>query len=323
MYRTVGDNETEFVEVNSDNELPLVGDELDERTHLNEKMFSRIQKVRFQIDITATPAELAQNGSLSTWKLLPHLNKAFKENVALKNRHLAGGEHLAGNLNRCIPMGLEIIQQQNTFPYHMGIKMPGMMDGALHRHGQCVHRVPPATQTMMVGRSVFEPTNIVNQWMYNNLRECTYEDLLQDVKFHPKTGSQAPYATVAVGSLAFEMLQQNLGAQSWAKELQHVEVGLIEDPGRLATVQITEKMGRDIVAKLEPTIKEATEAMINLEDFAVEIVRADAHKNFATPQGIHGAMIGSNVADAKKFNNERMQIAQTFSVECEMKYLLF
>ena len=97
----------------------------------------------------------------------------------------------------------------------MGFRIPGMMDNNLHRNGNCVWRVPPDTQTMMVGKSVFEPTNIVNKYMYNNYRSCTLEDLATDVKFFGKTTKKPAYATVAVGSLAYETLVSNLDEGHW------------------------------------------------------------------------------------------------------------
>ncbi len=192
----VGADADAYVEVNSDVETgadaspvagEMIGSELDELQHLHKDMFAKAQKALIDIDITASPAELQSSGASNVWKLLPHLSKELKQNLALKNRNAASGDQLAGNLNRCIPLNLEIVQQKNSFPYPMGIKIPGMMDANLHRNGQCVWRVPPDTQTMMVGKAVFEPTNIVNKYMYNNYRMCTLEDLNNDVKFFAKT----------------------------------------------------------------------------------------------------------------------------------------
>lgn len=319
MYKSssnIGDDATgnnEFVEVNSDSEqLPLVGADLDEHEHLSKDMFTKAQSVLIDIDITASPAELAAPGASNVWKLMPHLSKEFKQNLALKNRHLASGDELAGNLNRCIPLHLEILQQKNSFPYAMGVRIPGMMDKNLHRHGQCVYRVAPDTPTMLVGQSAFEPNNIVNKYMYNNYRMCTLEDLANDVKFFKQTSKTPSYATVQVGSLAYETLCSNLEQGHWQSELGHIDVEDIFDPKRNHTVQVTERMGKQIVDTLHPVVKEAADSFINIEDFNVEIVRADGQKAFDKPTGIHGEIVGSDKVSAPKITNDKLQTRQSF-----------
>lgn len=310
-------------EYDIESDLPMVGADLDEHTHLTKDMFTKAQSVLIDIDITASPAELAQGGGQNVWKLMSHLTKEFKQNLALKNRHLASGEELAGNLNRCIPLHLEILQQKNSFPFPVGIKIPGMMDVNLHKHGQCVYRVAPETQTMLVGQAAFEPTNIVNKYMYSNYRMCTLEDLNNDVKFVGKTAKKPAYATVAVGSLAYETLCSNLEEGKWQSELGHIDVEEIFDPKRNHTVQITEKMGKQIVDTLHPVIKEAADSFINIEDFNVEIVRADGQRAFDSTTGIHGELIGSNAVNAPKIVSDKLQTRQTFYLKARLDFVLF
>lgn len=310
----------EFVEVDP---KEMVGSELDNDQHLTKDMFTQVQRTLMDIDVTASLAELEQNPSLATWKLMPHLSKEFKQNLALKNRHLATGEELAGNLNRCIPLHLEILQQKNSFPVAMGIHVPGMMDKNLYKHGQCVYRVPPDTQTMLVGQNVFEPTNKITQWMYDNYRMCTVEDLETDIKHFAKTAKVPAHATIAVGSLAHEALKENLAAGKWQSELEHIDVEEIFDPKMRHTVQVTPIMAKQIAGLLEPMIKETADSFINLEDFNVKIVRADGQANFAAPQGIHGELIGSNVTNAPKIVTDKLQTRYNVTIKAALYHVNF
>ncbi|MBX9636955.1 MAG: hypothetical protein K2Q45_05330 [Nitrosomonas sp.] len=336
MYKTYVRGEdalgNEYVDVNSDSEQQMVepmGVDLSEHQHLTPNMFSKPQKIDVDIDITASPAELAAMKSASVWKLMPHLGKDFKQNLATKDRHLASDDQLAGNLNRCIPLNLEIVQQKNSFPFFMGIRIPGMMDRNLHRHGKCVYRVAPDTHTMMVGRSAFEPTNIINEWAYNNYKMCTLEDLDNDVTFVKGTKSSPPYAQVNVNSVAYAMLKQNLEAGSWNNvqwtpaEHDLIDLDHIFEPKRSQKVQVPERMGREIVKDLRSVIEETAKGFINVEDFNVEIVRADGYKAFDKKEGIHGELIGSDIVDAPVTANSVMQTRQTFHLKCELTYVLF
>jgi hypothetical protein len=262
-----------FVEVGSDDEslyvsqqqqaFPVaaeapqqeVADDLNE--HLTRDMFKNVQKKILDIEIVASPAELGQNKSTLKWRLPPALLKQMKHVVAIKNRDIADGEQLAGNLNRCIPLGLKIIQQQNTFPFAMGIRAPGvMMDDTLHANGSCLWRVPGLTNTMMVGEQAFSPVNIVNKYAYNNYRMCTVEDLAHDVTF-PEGRAAKGRASVNVNSLAYQTLVQSLTDGVWQEQVGELDLDRIFEPGRNLTVEVTDKIGRDIVNFLKPQVLNA------------------------------------------------------------------
>ncbi len=256
--------------------------------HLKKEKFAKPQSITIDIDICASPAELAQTIESHIWKLMPHLNKEMKQNMAHNNRDLATGDQLAGNLNRCIPLHLEILQQKNSFPFAMGIHVTGMMDTTLHRNGQCVWRVPPDTPTMKVNEPAFEPKSKINEYQYRNYRSCTVEDLATDVKRVEKSAKNAAHYNVLVGSLAYETLVEHLSRGVW--EDQHAQINLdhIFEPGRSPGVTVTEKMGSELVGLLKPAIEEVANSFINLEDFHVKVVRADGIADFASPKGING-----------------------------------
>lgn len=307
----------DYVENNSDNELPLVGSELD--AHMKTDDFSNVHVIDFDFEITASPAELAA-GNVGKWKLMPHLSSELKQNLATKNRHLASGEDLAGNLDRFIPLDLKILQQKNSFPFAMGVKINGMMDKNLHRTGKCVYRVAPDTQTMVVGHSVFEPTNFFSRHLYEGYRACTLEDLENDVKFFPKTSKAPAHAMVQVGSLAHEAVIKNLEEGRFQREVAKRLIDVDEiryPPEHMHNVKITEGMGKGIVGLLKPGIEEAIASMINLENFEIEAVRADGHA-FNKPTGLHGQLVGSDLIDTGKVGNNVMQIRHTIYLKCQL-----
>jgi hypothetical protein len=329
MYRSARSIESaaeqhSYEEVNSDIDEPEnLASDISVQEHLKPKNFVKAQEALIDIDITSTPTKLAQTIGSNVWSILPSLTKELKQNMALKNRHLATGDDLAGNLNRCIPLHLEVLQQKNTFPYFMGIRIPGMMNATLSKDGQYVHRVPPDTPTMMVKENVFVPQNVVNQYMYKNYQLCTLEELASDITFVPKTSKKPGTAHVQVGSLAYETLLDNLANGAWQEELPHIEVEDIFEPGRNHTVQITEKMGRQLYSKLEGPLKEAAESFIDLNDFNAEIVRADGYEAFDSPKGIHGAIIGSEIVPSKKLQQTRMMTEACFHIKARLTYILF
>jgi hypothetical protein len=297
------------------------GDDLNE--HLSREMFKNVQKKIIDIEVVASPSELAQTKQVYKWRLPPALLKHMKYNTAIKNRDTADGEQLAGNLNRCIALGLKIIQQQNTFPYAMGIRAPGiMLDETLHAGGSCLWRVPGQTQTMMVGAEAFSPVNIVNKYAYSNYRMCTVEDLMHDVSF-PEGRSAKGRAAISVNSLAYQTLVQSLGDRAWEDQLGELNLDQILEPGRNLTVEVTEKIGKDIVAFLKPQVEAAAGSFVNLSDLVFEIVRADAHPAYDSPKAMIGEVVSSGILDSKKIKADQLQTRSVFHVKAEFSFVLF
>lgn len=303
-----------------------LGEEIDVHQHLTKDMFTKPQSVIMDFDLVATPAELDLSPEKATWKLQSHLSKLLKQNLALRNRHAPSEEELAGNLHRCIPLGLRIIQQKNDFPYFMGIHVPGMMDVNLHKDGQAVWRVPPNTPTMKVKEQAFEPRNTVNQYIYANFRNCTPEDVEHAIQLHPARGKTPGHAQILVGSLPHQLIKDNLALGNWSSQLPYINVAQIMDPppGQLK-VQVTEAMGNQVKELLKPEMEAAQEAMINLEDFVVTFKRADGVTSFKSPKNMNGLLIGadSNGIKTDVVNAAQLQKMCTFHIKAEVSFILF
>lgn len=291
--------------------------------HLTAAMFKKTQKIILDIDVVASPAELAQNGSLATWRLPPAQLNALKYNTALTDRHTATGEQLAGNLSRCIPLGFRVIQQQNLHPFAVGIKAPGvMLETNLHANGSCLWRVPGSTQTMLVGEDAFSPANIVNRYAYNNYRFCTVEDLATDITY-PSGRSAKGRAVIAVNSLAYQTLIQSLQDGRWADQIHEIDIDRIFEPGRNLQVEVTERMGKEIEKYLKPQVEAAANSFVDLQDLRFEIVRADAQRNFASAKGLIGEIVSDQLLDTGVVKSTQLQTRLPFHVKAEFTFVLF
>ena len=303
-----------------------LGEEIDVHQHLTKDMFTKPQSVIIDFDMIASPAQADLSPEAATWKLAAHLSKQLKQNLALRNRHVAADGELAGNLHRCIPLGLRIIQQKNDFPFFMGIHVPGMMDVNLHKDGQAVWRVPPNTPTMKVKEQAFEPKNVVNQYIYANFRNCTPEDVDHAIKLHPARGKTPAHAQILVGSLPHQLIKDNLEAGNWGTQLPYINVQQIfAPPAGVLHVQVTELMGNQVKELLKPEMEAAQEAMVNLDDFVVTFKRADGVQSFKSPKNMNGLLIGSDSNGVKTdvVNSTQLQKICTFHIKAELSFILF
>jgi len=295
--------------------------------HLTSDLFSRPQKVWLDIDITATPEDLATGNASTTWKLLPHLpGKYLKQNMAVKDRHLVGDEHLAGDLRQCIPMEFEIVEHSNTFPFPMAIEAPGMMNKTLHRHGACLWRVQPDTTPCMVGRKAFEPTGIIDQHMIKNYSLCTLESLDSDISVVPasKNGQKKGYGRISTNTVAYETLINNLERGLWDGEFTETELSNIYDaPARhLRSVDVPQKIAEQIRDTLRPIVKETIDRCVNLEDMNFEVTRADGNPSFNSPKGFVGELVHGDVDLKNELTQKKLMTVCTFHVKGEFTFVL-
>jgi len=295
-------------------------------THLKQDMFNNVQKVWLDIDVMATPEQLASGQASTTWKLLPHLpGRHLKQNLALKDRHMVGDEHLAGDLRQCIPIEFEIAEHYNTFPFPIGIQAPGMMPRTLHRHGACLWRVQPNTPPTMVGAKAFEPTNVVDKRMYEDYSMCTLESLDADISIVPPTkGQKKGYGRIATNTVAYATLISNLDKGAWAAEVPHMDLDSIYSaPDRhQRSVEVTQKVAEDIRNTLRPIVQETIDRCVNLEDMNFEIVRADGNPSFNSPKGFIGELMGNDIDPKNKLTQNKLMTTCVFHIKGLFSFML-
>jgi hypothetical protein len=151
---------------------------------------------------------------------------------------------------------------------------------------------------------------------------CTVEDLQHDVTFTRGRNTPAR-STIAVNSLAYETLKQSLQDGNWMDQLHDVNVEQIFNPGRNQTVEVTEKIGKDILNFLMPQVQEAADSFVNLEDMKFEIVRAEQYTAFDSAKNLIGEVIDDSVVKGKKLNPLKLQSRCVFAIKAELTFVLF
>lgn len=300
--------------------------------HVSPSLFKNdVTRVKLQIDLTASPAELAACPSKAIWRMKPHLTKAFKVNTALRNRDMAGEKELLGNLNRAIILGVDVHGHHSNFPYPMGISIPGVsLDTLYHGSGSSLWSVPPGASAYFERKTAYEPVHVVNQWMYRNYSKCSLEDLqdsIQPIKTRRNNTEPKRYA-IAIGSLAHNTLQNVLShpvhSRRWAADFNKIDIQAIMEPMPQAEmVEVTETIANDLRNELYEPIKEVADSFINLDDLNVHWKRTDDHVQWDTPKGIVGAVVGKNNVNPDTLNSEIMQRVAHCSIMCEVSLITF
>lgn len=269
-------------------------------------------EVVMDIEVAHTLQELAANPQLAVFKLAPHLNKNWKTNIARKNRSNASGADLRGNNNMGVIVGFKIYEKGNINPVAFGLKSSHLVSRNLSRHDAYVERVPAhfAPQSIpQVGRPIFDPNHIVDEEMAQKLRLLNMQDLKEIVVPREKAGHK--YYEIASKSLVHYWIANEIAQYAndpvpdhpWANEFDQFDVQKVADPGLSHTFEVTEKIGKDALAFFEPQVREASSALVNLEDFSFTVERADGHKAFDAPHGLIGEIVGENgKSDTRKIN---------------------
>lgn len=292
--------------------------------HVKKENYKGAQWVMMDIEVLASPEELQAGHVSTTWKLAPHLPKHLKQNMAAKNRDNAADHELAGNLGRCVPLQLEIVQQKNSMPFAMAIRAPGMLAKTFDRHNNYLWRVPPDTATMKVNELIFEPTNPITKNMYLNSTMYTLEELEDDIKVFEKTAKREAYGTVAVKSLAYAHLMDNLDLGKWKEETEHLDLDAIYSAPERHTraVEVTPKIATQLKTILAKPTNEVLERCLNLEDFNVELVRADGQTEYNSAANLHGELVGSEVDADGKIRADKLLQRGIFHVKAKFHYFL-
>jgi len=299
-----------------------IGAENDLIEHVKVENFKGAQSIFIDIEIPASPEEM-ESGAVSTvWKMADHLPKFLKQNVATKDRHLAGDDDLVGDLHLCVPLELEILQQKNSQPFTMGVRSRHMMNRTINQHGAYLWTVPPDTPTSAVNQLAFEPTNPVTKNAYLNSTMYTMANLNADIKLFEKEGKQEAYGTIAVKSLAYTELIKNLELGRWSEEDLNLEA--IEDApvNRVRTVEVPYKVASQLKERLAQPTLDIIKRCMNLEDFTFEVVRADGQTAFNSPMNLHGELCGSEVDADHKIRSEKLLQRGMYHIKAKFTYFL-
>jgi len=277
--------------------------------HVDTNILGNFQQLFLDVDVDASPEQLAANPKLAEFHLKEEVHKHFKENLSDKDRANASDDKLVGNVRTIVPLGLEVVEHQNTMPYKMQLSSNKHFVGkTVHRAGNAIWTVMPDTSPTPVGRVVFEPANIFDERMYNKAKMCTMQDIDEDIKMTSATKARAGFATVATGTAAHDRLKKGLDNGEWHKiHLSDAEWNDIFDPPRRSrTINVPLALGEALKADLRSDLQEVIDRCINLEDFVMRLERADGSK-FNAPQGLHGLLVGGELDDGSAMATQMMQ----------------
>jgi hypothetical protein len=313
-------------------EEPYVEDEADVEAavaaeaggHLRPETFLNRQTVDLDIDFVGSPVDFNEGTADTVYRLAPHLPKHLKVNMADKDRHLAGDEHLAGNLRRMVPLEFEILQQANTLPYFAGIQCEHMMSRNLHRHGNVLHRVPPNTPTMKYNEKVFEPVSVIDRKMYDEFVVQTPEMVEASIREVPATKSKPAYANVDVGTLAHDTIKHNLKKGAWKDvPLSESQLRAIFKPkSHVRAVEVPIDIARPVKERLLQEARDVEARCVNAEDLTFTLVRADGIDGFKTVDNLHGQMIGSKAESVDALATQLITKRGMFHVKARLTYIL-
>ena len=253
----------------------------------------RPQRMNLHVEFVGSPHQMAEVASKAKWAIAAHMQREFKDNLAVHDRHLAGDEDMVGASNRVIPLGITINNHQNTFPFAVGFEVPGIMSRTLTRNNKSVYVVgsnqaPPGHPV-----DVFDPSHIVNKWQLENMEECLPEDIDRDITHTDKGRTQ-----IAVGSLPHSHLKTLIGNRAFtAAELQGVEVDRIMDPGYDTIVEVPSAIGKQLENTLRPAVEQASKGLLDASKWNISIHRADGHRDWASENDLVGAMVSSKTVD--------------------------
>jgi len=301
--------------------------------HLQRDLFRKVQTVYLHMEITGTPEQLANGDVETTWKVAPHIAQHLKQIMATRNRDKAVGADLAGNLRNCIPLHAEVVSDANSFPYKMGFKFPGMVPKVMTSTGRYTWTTDADAPSKMVNRAVFDPTNIINQYMYDNWSKCSLESLEEDIT-HLK-GKNEGFSTINVVSLPFQMLVMNLDDETnpnnpdakWTQyHLTEEEIDEIYDApvnGRKRQVMVPTPIAQDIYDRLKGPLEDISKSFVKLDDMVVEFERADGYKKFNDFRGLHKELVGNGVSPKQHIRTKRLNQRCTYSAMFKLDFLLF
>lgn len=291
----------------------------DANKHASLDKFDSAKEITFHINIVASPEQLAQGLVSNKWSLKQELLKHLKNNTALANRLHATEEDLKGDLRQCIPLGFEVTEHANSFPYAMGFNVPGVMPMIISEHGAWVHRTAgkmPGCPTN--GQVRFEPTNIIDRALLTRSQQTTRRDLESDIKL------EKDYGLVKVRSPAYFKMVDALEGGEWADvDMSEEEyMGIVAPSAHARVVQVPLEIASTLKENLEAPIKDFQQRCINLQDFEIVVERADGNTEFNSPHGYIGEQIGADIDPDDELPHEASNTCQQYHASCKLTFAL-
>jgi hypothetical protein len=296
---------------------------LDDEGHLKREQVWGLQSRIFDIDLVASLEELEGNGGKqAVWSIADHQLKNLKQNMAMTDRDMPSKEDLAGNLNRGIPLHMEILEQKSDFPVKMGININGIVPQTMTSDGTFVWTVAANTPTQAVNQPVFEPKNVFTKHMYKKWKVLSSESLDKEMRFDPESG----FCYMSPSGIAFEVLCDNL-AQGYWEEYDHTQLPIAQiinagEMGRGPPVPIPIPIAEEIKKTLSPHVEQISKSFMDLNKFQVRWTRADG-EHFNSFRNLVGEVVGSETDPMGTLRDDKLNTRYCASIKVKLEYLVF
>lgn len=320
----LGEEEQDVVTTMEDGNNTVAGDyESAANKHIDTQTLENFSQLFIDVDVDASPDQMASNLKLAEVHFKEELHRHFQENLSDKDRNNAGEDNLHGNVRTIVPLGLEVVEHQNTLPYKMEVvSNKHFLGKAVHKAGNAIWTVYPGTQPTPVGRMVFAPANVFTERMYHKAKMCTMADIDDDIKMTSATKQRAGFATVATGTAAHDRLKKGLDKGEWAKvRISDEEWNEIFDPPRRArTINVPLPLGEALKADLRSDLQSVMDRTINIEDFTFTLRRSDGLK-FNAPQNMHGMLVGNGLDNGEANGDGMTERMMATSARAAVRFL--
>jgi hypothetical protein len=253
-----------------------------------------------------------------------HLHDVLKQNLATVRRNKPTEADLVGNIEMAVPLQFEILHQKNSLPFSSEIVCDQLLGKVLSQKSATPSLIRiPAFSDKIVNRKIFEPVSIIDQQMYEEGTKTSLAELEAHIKHMPAIKGRNAYATVAVGTLAYEGLVLNLNRRNWQEEHEQLDLDHIMNPGKSRTVEVTPKIATQLFEKLSAPIAAIPERCVDLKNLVFSLRRGDGEKQFNSRNGLIGQSTSSSVDPRNKLPAGAVTERGIVYAACELTYFLW
>ena len=272
-----------------------VGEALEEGAgeHLSIKDFSKgvLERDLF-VHIETSLNELAANEGKAIWKPSAEELKKLRQVTALQDRDNAKEEDIVGDLSRCIPLELKVMEYGSGCPRLVGADVYGMRK--TKSTGTSSHTwIFPATKTEYRVKSdecITQPTNIFDKVAYKTWRKVDIESLGDEVHYDKKNN----VALVDTSGVIFAVFKDNMLQGAWKE--QQLPVGEILEAERAGVTHLSlpPECIKHCEEHIRPYLENIDKSFHNWNNFFVEFKIGDGAQTWNdTRKGLVGEMMSS------------------------------
>ena len=261
--------------------------------HLSVKDFKKgvLERDLF-VHIETSLNELAQNEGKAIWKPNAEELKKLRQVTALQNRDNAKEEDIVGDLSRCIPLELQVMEYGSGCPRLVGADIYGMRK--TKSTGTSSHTwIFPATKTEYRVKSdecITQPTNVIDKIAYKTWRKVDLDSVGDEVHYDKKNN----VALVDTSGVVFAVFKDNMLQGAW-KDLQ-LPVGEILDAEKAGVTHLSlpPECIRNCEEHIRPFLENIDQSFHNWNNFFVEFKIADGAQSWNdTRRGLVGEQMNT------------------------------